>query len=62
MTATTNQPDKPNKYVNIRSEELQSYPKEEYNGRARIKSPTMWIIKDIMIKHGNFIDLTAIQS
>jgi hypothetical protein len=52
MAATINQPDKPKKYVNIRSEELQIYPKkEEYNGCARIKSPAARIIKDMMIKN-----------
>jgi len=50
MAATINQPDKPKKYV-IRSEELQIYPREEYNGCARIKSPATRIIKDMMIKN-----------
>ena len=51
MAASISQPDKPKKYVNIRSEELQSYPKEEYNGCARIKSPAVRIIKDMMINN-----------
>ena len=51
MAATISQPDKPKKYVNIRSEELQIYPREEYNGCARIKSTTTRIIKDMMINN-----------
>jgi len=51
IAATINQPDKPKKYVNIRSEELQIYPKEEeYGGCARIKSPAARIIKDMSVK------------
>ena len=51
MAATTSQPDKPKKYVNICGEEIRIYPKEEDdNGCTRIKSPTARIIKDIMIK------------
>jgi hypothetical protein len=50
MAATMSQPDKPKKYVNIRSEELQIYPREE-NGCARIKSPATRINKDKMINN-----------
>jgi len=38
MAATISQPDKPKNYVNIRSEELQICPREEYNGCARINT------------------------
>jgi hypothetical protein len=51
MAATISQPDKPKKYVNIRNEEPQIYPREEYNGCARIKSPATRIIKDVMISN-----------
>jgi hypothetical protein len=52
IAATINQPERPKKYVNIRCEELQIYPKEEeYNGSTRIKSPATRIIKDTMIKN-----------
>jgi hypothetical protein len=52
IAATINQPERPKKYVNIRCEELQIYPKEEeYNGSTRIKSPATRIIKDTMTKN-----------